>query len=101
LDKVCAIPKAQGTKGCSDTRSGEDGRRRKGVIATCLRFRGGIWKGNKRGSIVVAEGLDHLCDTGYIVIGRTNETEEDEHWEGRKNGELTKRGSPKDPALTS
>ena len=68
LDKVCAVPKAQRTKCFSNSRSSKDRWGWKGVIGKCLRFRGGIWEGKKRGRIVAAKSLDHLCNTGYVVV---------------------------------
>jgi hypothetical protein len=48
------------------------------VIGTDLGSRGKVWQGKQRGRIMGAKGLDHFSDTGYIVIGRAYETEENQ-----------------------
>ena len=33
-----------------------------------------VGEGEERGGVVLAEGVDHVCYAGYVVIGGTYET---------------------------
>jgi hypothetical protein len=68
------------------------------VIGTDLRSRGKVWQGKQRGRIMGAKGLDHFSDTGYIVVGRAYETEENQQlheiWNGNIRDEILPRILP-------